>query len=63
MWDPTFGRGRQRPEGQAPATSEELEEMLEDHHDSRRESPSGETQTFQWPQTLTIGRVKALPSR
>jgi hypothetical protein len=43
-----------------PAPSEELEEKCSKAtSDSRRVSSNGETQAFQWPQTLTIGRVKA----
>ena len=47
---------------ECPATSEELEKKCSKAtSDSRRGSPNGETQTFQKPQILTIGRVKAPP--
>jgi hypothetical protein len=57
-----FGLGDNALKDERPAISEELEEMLVSHHDSQRELPNGEIQTFR-ATDLTIERVKALPSR
>ena len=56
MWDPTSDAGDRALKDECPATSEELEEKCSKAtSDSRRVSPNGETQTFQWPQILISG--------
>ena len=53
VWDSTFGRGNQRSGGLTPSHLRGARrDCSQAISDSRRESPSGETQTFQSPTPL-----------